>query len=107
MVRNTVNKVVGVGTVRFRIHDGSILKLTELWHVLCLRKNLISLRMLNSQGCTFLSSDRVLEVFKGEWVMLQGTKVGILFKLVGGVLIRGAKVKHHTRSMDGVGEQGD
>ena len=107
MASNTVNKVVSVETVRFRMHDGSILKLAGVRHVLGSRKNLISLRMLDSQGCKFLSSDGVLEVFMGDRVMLRGIKVGNLFRRVGGVLTRGAKVKHHTRSMDGWGEQGD
>ena len=63
--------------------------------------------MLDSQGCKFLSSNGVLKVFKGDWGMLRGTKVGNLYRLVGGVLTRGAKARHQSRSMDRVGKQGD
>ena len=78
MVNNTANKVVGVGIVLFHMHDERILKLTKVGHVPGLRKNLIYLGMLDSQGCRFLSSGGVLEVFKGDRMMMRGTKVGNL-----------------------------
>ena len=81
--------------------------MTRIRHEPNLRKNLISLGMLDSQGCKFISSDEVLEDFKGVQIMLQGKKVGNLYRLVGGVLTRGTKVKHQPRSLDGVGEHSD
>ncbi|GFY95273.1 hypothetical protein Acr_10g0006580 [Actinidia rufa] len=71
----TVNKVVTVGTVRFCMHDGRILKLTRVLAHARLEEK--SNKMLDLQGCKFLSSDGGLEVVKrGDWALMRGTKVG-------------------------------
>ena len=70
-------------------------------HVLGLKKNLISLRMLDSKGFGFSSSNGVLEVFKGDKVMSQRKISGNLYRLVGNVLTNGAIVNHETRSTIG------
>ena len=43
MANNTVNKIVGMGTVRFRRHDGKVLTLTRVQLVPGLKKNLFLL----------------------------------------------------------------
>ncbi|GFZ00919.1 hypothetical protein Acr_14g0005540 [Actinidia rufa] len=48
---NTASRVVGRGSVRFRMADGRSVTLTEVRHVPNLRKNLISIGMLDSKGC--------------------------------------------------------
>lgn len=88
MANNTVNKVIGMGSVRFRMTDGRFVRLTGVRHVPGLRKNLISLGALHSNGCSFASSDGVLDVFKNEKVVMQGTLEGNLYKLQGRVDVR-------------------
>jgi hypothetical protein len=97
MANNTVNKVVGMGTVRFRMADGRFVRLTGVRHVPGLRKNLISLGMLHSNGCSFVSSDGVLEVFKNEKVAMQGKLVGNLYKLQGRVDVRHTNFEYRAR----------
>ncbi|KAG5548448.1 hypothetical protein RHGRI_013957 [Rhododendron griersonianum] len=72
MANNTVNKVVGMGSVRFRMADGRFVTLTGVRHIPGLRKNLISLGMLDAKGCSSTSRDGVLVVFKNEKVVLRG-----------------------------------
>ena len=57
MANNTVNKVIGMRTIWFRRHDGKNLTLNGVQHVLGLRKNQISLGMLDSKGLGFSSSN--------------------------------------------------
>ena len=45
-----VSYIIGMGSILLRNHDGSIRVLTDVWYVLKLKKNLISLRALESKG---------------------------------------------------------
>ncbi|GFZ03538.1 hypothetical protein Acr_16g0001620 [Actinidia rufa] len=70
MANNTASRVVGRGTVRFRMTDGRSVTLTEVRHVPNLRKNLISIGMLDAKGCRFDASGGILRVSKGNKEML-------------------------------------
>jgi hypothetical protein len=43
-------KIVGIGTIKIRMHDGIVRTLTNVRHMLDLKKNLISLGTLDSLG---------------------------------------------------------
>ncbi|GFZ04053.1 hypothetical protein Acr_16g0006770 [Actinidia rufa] len=94
MANNTASRVVGRGSVRFRMADGRSVTLTEVRHVPNLRKNLISIGMLDSKGCSFEASGGILRVSKGNKEMLWGKKTGGLYRLEGSVQTRGATVRH-------------
>ncbi|GFS43661.1 hypothetical protein Acr_00g0086260 [Actinidia rufa] len=64
MANNTSSRVVGRGSVRFRMADGRSVTLTEVRHVPNLRKNLISIGMLDLKGCSFDASGGILRVSK-------------------------------------------
>ena len=68
--------------------------LTEVRHVLNLRKNLISIGMLDSKGCSFDVSGGTLRVFKENKKMLWGKKTGGLYRLEGSVQTGGATIRH-------------
>ncbi|GFS44706.1 UDP-Glycosyltransferase superfamily protein [Actinidia rufa] len=72
MANNTSSRVVGRGSVRFRMADGRSVTLTEVRHVPNLRKNLISIGMLDAKGCSFDASGRNSQSFQGK----QGDAVG-------------------------------
>lgn len=55
-------KVVGIGTVQIRTHDGVIRTLTNFRHISDLKRNLISLGTLESLGCKYSAEVRVLKV---------------------------------------------
>ncbi|GFS42036.1 hypothetical protein Acr_00g0077830 [Actinidia rufa] len=84
----------GCTLVQFRMADGRFVTLTEVRHVPNLRKNLISIGMLDSKGCSFDASGGTLRVFKGNKDMLWGKKTGGLYRLDGSVQIGGAIVRH-------------
>ena len=64
-----------------------------------MRKNLISLGMLDSKGRRFSSSNGVLQVLKGKTLTLEGEKINNLYSLAGDVLTSGVQAKHHSNSM--------
>ena len=53
MGNNVVCKVVGIGAIKIRMHDGIVRTLSDVRHIPELKKNLISLGMLDSNGCTY------------------------------------------------------
>ena len=55
-------KTMGIGTIQLKNHDGSIQVLTDVRYVPNLKKNLISLGVLESKGITITLRDGFLKV---------------------------------------------
>ena len=55
MGNNANCKIVGMGLVRVRCHDGIVRTITKLHHVPNLKKNLISLSIFDKQGYKYMS----------------------------------------------------
>ncbi|GFZ16976.1 hypothetical protein Acr_26g0002460 [Actinidia rufa] len=106
MANNTASRVVGRGSVRFCMADGRYVTLTEVRHVLNLRKNLISIGMLDSKGCSFDASGGTLRVFKGNKEMLWGKKIEGLYRLEETVQIGGATIQHGSSGISEENRQG-
>ncbi|GFS38362.1 hypothetical protein Acr_00g0057040 [Actinidia rufa] len=103
---NTANKVVGKGTVQFCMVDRMSLTLTEVRHVHSLRKNLISIGMLDSKGCNFKASGGTLRISKVNKEMPRGKKTGGLYRPEGSVQIRGATIRHESSDISKKNRQG-
>ncbi|GFY80990.1 hypothetical protein Acr_01g0007990 [Actinidia rufa] len=74
--------------------DERSVMLTEVRHVPNLQKNLISIGMLNSKGCSFETSGGTLRVSKGNKEMLWEKKTEGLYRLERNVQTGGATVRH-------------
>ena len=57
------------------MYDNTVRTLTSVRHVLDLKKNLISLGVLDSDGYKFTDQDGVLKVSKGALMVLKAEKV--------------------------------
>ncbi|PSS11643.1 Voltage-dependent P/Q-type calcium channel subunit alpha-1A like, partial [Actinidia chinensis var. chinensis] len=73
--------------------------LTEVKHDPNLRKNLISIRMLDSKECNFDASGGTLRVSKRNKEMLWGKKTRGLYRLERSVQIGGAIVRHGSNDI--------
>ena len=80
-------KVVGIDTIRIKMYDGFIRTLTDVRHVPKLKKNLISLGTLDSNGCTYKAEGGVLRISKGALVVMKGKKINGLYTLQGSTVI--------------------
>lgn len=87
MANGSRSRVVGKGIVRFRLPSGKHVRLTNVRHVPGVRKNLISLGMLDVKGYSFTVIEGVLRVHRGvgRREMLEGRMIGGLYRLVGSV----------------------
>ncbi|KAH9743388.1 hypothetical protein KPL70_003281 [Citrus sinensis] len=76
-------KIVGIGSVKIRMYDEMTRTLEHVRHVLGLKKNLISLGMLDSSGYVFKSDYGGLKVMKNSSIVMKGVKNNGLHVLEG------------------------
>ena len=70
-----------------RNHDGSIRVLTDVQYVPKLKKNLISLRALESKGLVVIIRDEVLNVISGALLVMKGIRRNKLHYYNGSTMI--------------------
>eukprot|EP00253_Pinus_taeda_P018596 PITA_18596 len=76
--------IVGIGSIQLQMFDGTTRILTDVRHVPDLRKNLISLGALDSNGYKTVIQGGVMKIYKGILLVMKAKKVGNLFQLDGG-----------------------
>lgn len=67
--------------IKSKLHDGMVRTLSKVRHIPDLRKNLISLSILHSNGCKYTTEGGVIKVVKVALVHMKGKKVKNLYKL--------------------------
>ena len=80
--------VIGIGTVKIKMFDGIVRVLSNVRHVLDLRKNLISLGVLDDLGYSYSSKGGIIKITKGALTVMKGQKVSTLYKLIGNTVVR-------------------
>ena len=72
-----------IGSVKFKLWDGSIRTIENVRWVPQLRRNLLSLRMFDKNGCSYKPEGGKLRVLKGLLVVLKGSLQQGLYILKG------------------------
>ena len=90
----------GLGTVRLKMHDGSVRELTNVRYVPNLKKNLISLGTLESKGHKIILDNGVAKVVSGSLVIMKGTRERNLYFLQGGAVTSETAVSETTDDAD-------
>ncbi|KAH9697399.1 hypothetical protein KPL71_023589 [Citrus sinensis] len=83
MGNNNVCKIVGMGSVKIEMFDGSVQTLSDVRHAPRLKRNLISLGMLDGMGYSFKSENSGLKIMKGTEMVMKGVKKNGLYVLEG------------------------
>ena len=76
-------KVIGRGLIRLKIFDGMIRELRDVRYVPELKRNLISLWVLDKMGCIVKLESGTLKVIKWSIVVMKGNKSNGLYILQG------------------------
>lgn len=79
MRNNEACKIKGIGLVSLNLKDGTVKFLRNVRYVPLLKRNLISLGMLDSMGCEYNGKCGVFEVLKDSRVAVIGAKVNDLY----------------------------
>ena len=74
MGNNKACNILGIGTVKLKLEDGTVKLLTEVRHVPELKRPLISLGTLEDAGYTFKGENGILKVMKGSRVVMKGQR---------------------------------
>ena len=95
---NAVCKIIGVGNVRIKCHDQKVRTLTDVRHIPDLGKNLISLIVLDSIGCSFTGEGGALKICRGSLIVMRGYKKDSLYVLKGTTVVGSSCVSSSTDS---------
>ena len=79
--------VIGIGTVKIKMFDGVVRVLSNVRHVPNLRKNLISLGLLDDLGYSYSSKGGIMKIIKGALMVMKGQKVSMLYRLIGNTVV--------------------
>lgn len=74
------------------MYDSTVRTLTSVRHVLELKKKLISLGVLDSDGYKFIGQNGALKVSKGALVVMKAEKVRNLYRLKGSTQVSEATI---------------
>lgn len=84
IIRNNKScKILRIGSVRLKLHDGMERVLKEVRYIPELKRNLISLGMMDRSGCTFKSESGTLKISRGALVVMKGVIKNGLYTLIG------------------------
>ena len=64
--------IIGIGIVKIKMFDGVVRVLSNVRHVLDLRKNLISLGVLDDLGYLYSSKGGIMKITKGTLMVIKG-----------------------------------
>ena len=88
-------QILGIGSVKIQMFDGKVRTLNKARYIPDMRKNLISLGVLDTNGHQWEVTDGVLQVKAGGKVILKGQRHKNLYVLEGNTVCGEANV---TRS---------
>ena len=80
-------EIIGIGTIKIKMFDGTIRIIEEIRHVKGLKKNLLSLGQIDSHECKTHVENEVMKITRGTLVLIKAEKIGAnLFILKGETL---------------------
>ena len=100
MGNDTSCHVVGVGSVRFRMHDGVVRTITDVRHVPMLRRSLLSVGALSRLGMRIIIDGENLRVAKGSLVVMKGVRVNDIYVLHGETVLEESVVSTDSSISD-------
>ena len=87
---DSVSKVIGIGTVKVKMYDGAMRTLMNVRHVPKLRRELISLEMLDTLGCDVSTKNDLMNIAIVTSVVMKGKKARNLYMLIEEPVVGGA-----------------
>ncbi|GJV18873.1 retrovirus-related pol polyprotein from transposon TNT 1-94 [Tanacetum coccineum] len=93
-------KIIGIGSIMVKMHDGTVRTIRDVRHVEGLKKNLLSLGQLDDLGCKVEIQNKIMKIIKGALVLMRGEKVAAnLYQLKGEIMEEAeASVASHSPS---------
>ncbi|KAH9767149.1 hypothetical protein KPL71_011170 [Citrus sinensis] len=83
MGNNAVCKVIGIGNISLKLHNGTIREVKQVRHVPDLKRNLISLGMLDQVGYSVRLEHGKIEILNGVTLVMKGSRKNGVYVLDG------------------------
>lgn len=93
-------EIMGISTVRIKMHDGVKRVLQQVRYIPALKRNLILLGTLDSKGYEYKASGGVLKVTRGCLVVMKGLIENGLYVLQGSTVIRSILVVEDNSTLN-------
>ena len=84
---NKACKVQGVGSIRIKMYNGVEKMLENVRYIPELKRNLISLGMLDELGYVIKAEAGVLKISKGSLIVMKGVKKNGIYSLLGSTVV--------------------
>ncbi|GJU06710.1 retrovirus-related pol polyprotein from transposon TNT 1-94 [Tanacetum coccineum] len=68
-------KIIGIGSIIVKMHDGTVRTIRDVRHVEGLKKNLLSLGQLDDLVCKVEIQNKIMKIIKGALVLMKEEKV--------------------------------
>ena len=79
--------VIGISTMKIKMFDEVVRVLSNVRHVPDLRRNLISLRVLDNFGHSYSSKGGIMKITKSSLMVMKEQKVSMLYRLIGNTVV--------------------
>lgn len=99
--------ILGIGTIRIKIFDGIVRELKDVRYVPALKKNLISVSVLEDEGFRVAIENRVLKVLSGAMIVMKGVRQRRLYYLMGSTILKDAAIDTTSLWHKQLGHTGD
>ena len=77
-------KIIGIGTIKLKMHDSTVRTIQGVRHVEGLKKNLLSVGQLDDLDCDIKVHKGLMKISRGALVIMKGEKVAAnLYMLLG------------------------
>ena len=85
------DRIVGHGKVKLKSQGGRVTTLPNVLHILALAGNLISISKLDDVGVKIVFEKDTSKMVRGAQLLMQGVRIGTLYKLQGSTIVDGCK----------------
>ncbi|KAL1564721.1 Integrase catalytic domain-containing protein [Salvia divinorum] len=80
-------QIMGIGNIKMQLDDGSSMILTEVRYIPDIKRNLISLGVLELKGCQFMSQKGIMTVLKNSQLVMKAVRKNSLYYLLGKAVV--------------------
>ncbi|KAE8735271.1 DNA repair protein RAD51-like protein 1 [Hibiscus syriacus] len=95
-------EIIGVGTIKLKMFDGTIKVVRDVRHVKGLKKNLLSYGLLDNNASKIETRKGIMKVFRGALVVLKGEKIAANLYMLKGETLLEAEASVASCSSDSV-----
>ncbi|KAE8679209.1 Retrovirus-related Pol polyprotein from transposon TNT 1-94 [Hibiscus syriacus] len=93
-------EIIGVGTIKLKMYDGTIKVVRDVRHVKGLKKNLLSYGLLDNNASKIETRKGIMKVFRGALVVLKGEKIAANLYMLKGETLLEAEASVASCSLD-------